>query len=411
MTETYQSGSIDINTLILFSSRGTLDLSKSLVSVSIYESIFTPGTICDLKVIDTKDQLGEMRLAGDETLLFEYSIPGTVTASFLFAIHELSDLGTLGSQKAKQYTLKGVSEEAMHSKTNYIQKSYDTLCSDMVEDIFRNYMMSNKQFVKEPTRGSQKIIIPHKNPYQAVNLIKQRAVSSKNQSPVYTFFENRQDEEQTFNFVTIESLFQLPVIKNFIYSYSPNIDIFRRVDDNILAFKIPNQFSSIEKIEMSAPTKVTTFNFTTWDFDSRIVQTPESNYKDGGTGSTISNEFQNKYFKAKIPPQALLPVDISQRPTTYIPETIADVGAYISQLAQNSVKIRVPGDTILTAGTMIDCFIPRQTGLTGPTQQDPLMSGKFLITRIHHKIGEFAEKPRYTCVIECIKGRYNESIV
>jgi hypothetical protein len=31
---------------------------------------------------------------------------------------------------------------------------------------------------------------------------------------------------------------------------------------------------------------------------------------------------------------------------------------------------------------------------------------KFLISRIHHKIAEFGEKPRYTCVIECIKGAY-----
>ena len=40
--------------------------------------------------------------------------------------------------------LKVVSEEALHSKTNYVQKNFNSPISDMVKDIHKNYMKSEK---------------------------------------------------------------------------------------------------------------------------------------------------------------------------------------------------------------------------------------------------------------------------
>jgi hypothetical protein len=140
------------------------------------------------------------------------------------------------------------------------------------------------------------------------------------------------------------------------------------------------------------------------------VQTSDANFKDGGKGTDVSSGFINRYFNARIPPQALIPVDISQRALTHIPESTADFQAYIAQILQNSLKIRVPGDTQLTAGVTINCTLPNRSGTTNNMQEDPLMSGKFLISRIHHKIGLLQERPRYTCIIEALKGRFEEGV-
>jgi hypothetical protein len=193
-------------------------------------------------------------------------------------------------------------------------------------------------------------------------------------------------------------------------SDAANVKFLRRGDDNIIAYKIPNQFSSTEKIAMGGPRRVTTFNFTTWKFDSKNVETSDSSFADGGKGTTTSSTFKNKYHSADIPPQAFIPVDISQKPESFIPEATPDLQAYVALLMQNSVRIKVIGDTVLTAGTTIDCEFPNRRATTGNVQEDPLITGKFLITRIHHRIGELADKPRYTCSIEAIKGRYEESI-
>jgi hypothetical protein len=410
MSNNYQLGDVEVRTLRIVSERGVTDLNGSFVSASVYESIFTPGIVCDIKVLDMNDQLGQLRLSGDETVLFDFYVMGSETTNYVFALHEMGELENVGAQKGKMYVLKCVSEEAMFAKTNFVQKSYNQLCSEMVEDIHLNYLKSIKPINVEMTRAPQKIVIPHKNPYEAITMIKRRSVSSDEKSSLYVYFENRQNEQQTLNFVTVESLFKQSPVKSFQMSDASNVKFLKRGDDNIIAYKIPNQFSSTEKIALGGPRRVTTFNFTTWKFETKNVETNDANFADGGKGTTTSSTFKNKYYTADIPPQAFIPVDISQKPETFIPESTPDLQAYVALLMQNSVRIKVIGDTVLTAGTTIDCEFPNRRATTGSVTEDPLITGKFLITRIHHRIGELADKPRYTCSVEAIKGRYEESI-
>jgi hypothetical protein len=406
----YNLGDIDVNELAIISERGTTQLRGSFVSASIYESIFTPGIVCDIKVLDMNDQLGQLRLVGDEIVYFDISVMGSERAPYNFALYELSELENVGAQKGKMYTLKCVSEEVMHAKTNIVQKSYNQLCSEMIQDILRNYLKSTKPLEFEPTRAPQRIIVPSRNPYEAVNLIKRRSVSAEGNSSLYMFFENRRNEQQTFNFITVESLFAEDPVKNFQMSDAVNVTIRRRGDDNIIAFRIPNQFNSADRITYGGPRRVTTFNFTTGSFETNVIETSDASFTDGGSGTLTSQSFRNRYLTTDNPQQSVIPVDISQRPETFIPESTPNLQAFIALMVQNSVKIKTIGDTILTAGSTINCELPNRRAFTGSFAEDPLITGKFLITRIHHRIGEAAEKPRYTCSIETIKGRYEESI-
>jgi hypothetical protein len=407
----YRPGDVNLITAAIVSERATIDLIGSVDTISVYESIFTPGIVCDIRVVDTNDLLGQARLIGDERVQLEFYVLGSDRAQYTFALHELSELENIGAQKGKSYTLKCVSEEAMHAKTNIIQKSYNQLCSEMVEDIHKNYLKSTKELVLEPTRAPQRVLIPSMNPYEAVNLIKRRSVSADQRSSFYCFFENRRQEEQTFNFVTIEGLFDTDPVKQFQMSDAVNITILAKGDDNILAFRVPNQFNSADRIAYGGPRRVTTFNFTTWEFETRIVQTDDSNFTGvGGSGGFTSGNFTNRYFTSDSPPQSIIPVDISQRPETFIPESTPDTQALVALLLQNAIRIRVIGDTILTAGVTIDCELPNRRGFTSPGTDDPLITGKILITRIHHRIARTGDRPRYTCIIEGIKGRYEDAL-
>lgn len=404
------SAELDITTFAVVSTRGLIDLKSSFVSASIYESIFTPGIVMDISILDTGDLLGAVRLSGDETVILEFNVPGATRVNLLLALHQLAEVESRGAQHAKRYVLKCVSEEALFAMTNYVQKSYTMLCSEIVKDLHENYLKSTKPLDVEPTRGPQSIVIANRNPYQAINLVRQRAVSVENRSSLFCFFENRGNEQQRFNFTTIERLFTQPVVKQFQQSDAINTSILNQTDNNILAFRIPQQFSSLDWIEYGGPRTINTFNFTTWQFESRTVQTSEENYRDGGEGRMQSDRFRNRYHNPVHAPQSMIPIDISQRPETNIAQSQADVQAYLSLLAQNSVRIRVPGDPRLTAGSMVDLRMPSRNGLTGPPQLDRFMSGKFLVSRIHHRIGEFTDQPRYTCIMECIKGGSEQGI-
>ena len=77
---------------------------------------------------------------------------------------------------------------------------------------------------------------------------------------------------------------------------------------------------------------------------------------------------------------------------------------------QNALKIRVPGDTALKAGDVINADIPVKSSTTEFKKNDPLLSGKFLISRLHHMIGGANDRPRYTCVVEIVKGNMETGV-
>ena len=407
----YKAGDVNIDTLLVISQRGSLDLSASFYVASIYESIFTPGIVCDIVVLDTNDQLGSLKLSGDEQVIFNISIQGGTKANYIFHLYELGDVTSKGAQKSKMYTLKCASEETMFAKTNTIKLNMNKLCSEMVQEIHNLY--SNKPINLEQTQGAQLFNITAQRPYEAIKFVKQFSVSAENKSSSYVYFESRQNNKQVFNFVTIESMFNGSVVKKFQQSDAINTNILISNDNNILAYSVPKQFNSMDKVLLGGPRQILSFNLTTHDFQSNVVTTTDTNYATGGSKtSDTSSGFISKYYSnISSPPQSFYFNDFSQKPATGLPENSPDYQAYLSILMQNSIKIRVPGDTVLTPGILINCVIPNKQGLSGPVNSDPLMSGNFVISRIHHRIGiKNVESPRYTCIVEGIKGKYDKGV-
>lgn len=418
--DNYELGDIEIDELILNSPRfGRKDLTNLLVSASIYESIFTPGIICDIKLSDRIDLLGSVKMVGDETITFNISVKDVefdsnrMNTKFTLAVHQLAELQSTGAQKSKMYTLKCVSEEAMYAKHCVIQKAYNNVnYEDMINDIVTTYLKSEKPFnYLDPTDTPQILLIPSKKPWEAISMIRKRAVSSDYESSLYFFFENRADGEPSFNFASVEYLLDQDVVKTFHQSDAINFSALEpfhyddiRKDNNIISYKIPNQFDSLQRIALGGANRVTTINFTSLELETKQdVSTDPINNK------MNSSAFASKYFNPDIAPQSVIPIDFVERPFTGIPEATQNLTSIVATMMQNSMKIKVIGDLILTAGAMIECTIPNKKDTT-TVSEDPLISGKFLISRIHHRIGEPTEKPRYTCILECIKGPYEEGI-
>ena len=406
--DSFSPGDISVTKFTVTSSRGTLDLSQSFTSASIYESIFTPGIVADITINDTKDVLGALKIFGDEVVEIVMSTPGGVTANYKLGVHSLEGVTSITSSlKSKTYVLKTVSEEALYAKNNYVQKSFNTQISEIVKKVHTDYLHSKKTIEVEDTKGSQKIIFPQLSPYKAIDLVRRRAISNENKSSLYVYFETRSGEQQVFKFVTIEKLFKGSSVKTFQHSDAINNSISTQNDNQILCLEIPNQFNSTDRIQVGGEMAVSRYNMQTQKYETKKYTPSLKDYTSGGSGEMNSSEFTNKYRKAKgqaAPKQLYIGEDTSARPNTHIPTNSADQQAYMSALMQNSVKLRVPGDLNIKAGDVITANIPKKTSTTENVSMDPILSGKFLVSRIHHDIGLAGDKPRYTCVIECIKG-------
>ena len=408
MSDSFAPGDIVVKTFSIKSDRGSLDLSKSFTSASIYESIFTPGIIIDVEVMDTDDQIGQLKISGDEEVTITFQVPGGATANYKMGISHLTEVkGNTSSLKHKIYKINMVSIEALKAKNNYVEKTYSAQISEIIKSIHKDYLQSTKKIEAEDTKGTQDIKFSHENPYRAIELAMKRAVSNENKSSLFVFFETRSGSDQIFKFTTVEKLFKGSSVKTFNQSSAVNVDMNSKNDNQIFAVETPNQFNAVDRIAIGGQVKVATFNFRTWEYTTNTLTKNSTDYTTGGKKDINTGAFTQKYRnpsgQAK-PRLLLIPVDTSQRAKTSIPTYIEDRQSFASTLMQGTVKIRVPGDLNLKAGDVITANLPTRKGTTDNPSNDSQLSGKFLISRIHHDIGKVGERPRYTCVIECLKG-------
>lgn len=410
--ESYVPGDILVRKFTISSDRGSIDLKTGFVSCSIYESIFTPGMMADVKILDDEDKLGEVKLVGDETVEMQFEVPGGITTNYKFAMHTLENVNMAsGTLNSKMYLVKLVSKEALNAKTNFVQKSFNTQISNMVQTIHKDFLKSDKEIEVEETKGTQKIVFPHYNPYKAIDMIRRRSVSNENTSSAFVYFETRSPEEQKFRFTTIEGLFDQDPVRSFKQQDTVGHSIYNEAVDNILALEIPHQFNIIDRIKVGGKRIVKSFDSRTHEYNTENREVKDTDQKTGGKGSYISSKEKAEYYDApKINPTSFIAKDWSQRPVTHIPEKTIEQQQYISTLMQNAVKMRVHGDFALVPGAIIEAKIPNKKTTTENKDEDPLISGKFLISRIHHQINEFGMNPRYTCVIECLKGNMEEGV-
>lgn len=394
MAVAFQPGDVLINTVMVISPRGSIDLSADLIEMKIYENIMVPNNICEITVIDGSDAIGGLLIQGDEQIGISFTTPGGATLNYVFALDLISVDAILGAQKAKQYTLHGVGQETLQSKTNYIQKAYNTIISSIVQDIHTNYLKSMNSLATEVTQGIQNILIPNIKPFEAIDLVRRRASSSSNPSSTFLYFQDCKGH----NFKTIEGMMNSKSVKIYIHSDALNTSIYINNFNNILDYEVPQIISSTERIDLGS------LNQRTSSFDLRT-----RNYKVNNQAPAAS-PFNSSLFKAMYGSAYglfnFIPFDSAARPQTYIPTSTPAQMSYLANIMQGWINLKCYGDTNITVGQVMTCNIPESISTTTNFQLDPLISGNYLISKICRQISSVETKPRYVDLIEGIRGSF-----
>jgi hypothetical protein len=400
-------GDVQVNSLTIKAAGGTLDLTTSFMSMSIYESIFTPGIVCYINVLDTDDQIGVIQLVGNEPVSLSIQVPGGEEQTYSFTVmSHHNNKGVTASMKSKMYTIKMISDESVHGHLNYTIKPGSTQISNLIKQVVTDLLHSQKNVIVEDTKGTQNIILNGgMSAHEAMAMIRKRAVSASNKSSFFVFYETRDAGKMAFKFSTIEQLFQGSSVKTFQQSDAINSDILAQTDNQILALETPSHFNALEILK-GAASDVIKYDLTTQTYNKTRTESTLNSYKSGGQGNMLSADAKSKFIdKAKnLKQHHIVQDNYKDRAVTGIAESAQDKSAYVSILAQNSLKFRTYGDFKLIPGAVVTLNIPTRSSTTDNKDNDSQLSGKFLISRIHHEIGLASESPRYTCVVECIKG-------
>ena len=402
MIDSTYAGEIVIDTLFLTGPRGSWEMKDIIMQTSVYENIFAKGTFATFKVLDVDDTIGDLLMSGEETILFQFHhiSPDTEEsqiATYIFAINKVTTIqGEGGLQKAKTYTIECVSPETLVARTGLIQKNWNNVpISSMVGDIFNSELGSPRGLANEPTKGGQDFRASNIKAFSAIEQLQKRGVSAVVDSSAYVFFENR----DSWHFQTLQALYLQDPIKILKQTDAIGSGHNDDLDQQIIHFTIVSMLNVEARLKMGAvATRVSTFDQRTRDFADKVFN-PTSFFNNGG--------FEGAY--SRIGKSLHIPLN-TRAPTSFIPSDSPGTATSAADMMQLIVQLQVFGDTIFQAGKTIDINIPKSVSLTAAVPPDPIVSGKFLISKLRHNIEASTTRPRYTCIVEGIRGNFNTEL-
>jgi len=188
-------------------------LGDAFVNLSLRENINENTVSGSITLIDNSGKMEFWPIVGEEKLELQAMTKGIVVTQYndatrksdyienTFRVTSITDIQRI-KERAIQFTLNFVSEEAILNLKKRVQKSYNSTIFSIVQDIFFDYLAENiavtgdrfSSYHVEDTVGVHSIAIPNMTPFQAINFLASRAVPANYpNSCSYFFYETFTD--------------------------------------------------------------------------------------------------------------------------------------------------------------------------------------------------------------------------
>jgi hypothetical protein len=238
------AGDVSIDKVRIITSKGVYqDITAQVITVQIYEDLFSPFITGSLIIKDSLDLVNLFPFAGEEQVELEISTPSLQRGNIKgrYYIYKLTDRELLGDRSVV-YQLHFISPEAIVDLNKKVSKVFSGKISDIVDTFIKdkNYgLESTKKLFTEPTSNNIKYISNYWTPVQNIMHCAE-ASANQNKVPNYVFFENRDG----FYYISLDSLYSADVYQNFVYDkYTrddrKNSGSIRNIEEDIF-FNITN---------------------------------------------------------------------------------------------------------------------------------------------------------------------------
>ena len=290
-----------------------------------------------------------------------------------------------------------------------------------------------------PHRSKISFVSPMWSPMKIINWLAKRTIGNENESPTFLFYETT----KAFYYTSIESLIDTQMKNNLLYSdyiyNTPNIEN-RTISSLNRAFATVKEVKFLSNLDVLNSQDLGHFTNSVYTFDLIKKEHKHWIYDHGmafndykhmesykfENGQYVQDEtkkynsifpfnvmrsYNTKNFMSTINPGVL---DSTEESIDLTPEKF--VGQRNSSLMDiNTLKlsIDVPGRTDCEVGKLIRFYYPSvsekndQTPETESALWDPLISGFFLITALHHHITPF----HHNMVMEIAKDSYRNALL
>jgi hypothetical protein len=411
----FQPGDVELVDIVLLSEdqERTYSLMTQCVGFDVYESILSPVMFAELVIADSIGLLQNFPILGGEFIKLSFKTPknkGT-PASFLFRVKGIENKQVNESNKRLTYTITCVSSELIiNSKTNQSLVGTDNI-STLIKNTLEDQLETNKPLFIDATAGMEKVVLTRMTPFQIIDYLRQRAVSTTYLSSSFCFFENRKG----FHFTTIEKLFEQAYKdddsdKLFFFDTSRKDGGENVTMRNIIAYNQMQYGDVIAQIRGGG------LNNQVHQFDIITGDVREVTYTDNlgadqfkstsptGTSSKPSTFTKNHGRSTSV--NKLIP-GRSDKPTGELAEKISRTRAYAQKISQNIVQIHIYGDSDISVGDVIRCRFPSGADDKDGQGTSRFTSGYYLVSKVRHIVLN-TDRPQFTQALELIKSDLEE---
>lgn len=387
-----------------------------LDTIDIYESIFTPHITADISLIDGANLREKYNISGDEDFEIEFVGYGNdQPLKYKLKIVELLGLIPNSNLRSKAYTLRAASQELLIESATTIAKSYASGTKEIVDDVVKNFLKSSKPLFIEETKDLPVTVIPYMTPFQAIDFIRQRAVSQKYKSSSFVFFETGEG----FFFTTIEGLLERGaaaspqkffqregISQNVKGSGITDFDSFRLFSNYTV--KSPfnlNRFFNDGALQSN----IAEYDITRKAYRRRQFLNSPSNKNfftfSTSTNPDITQEIFDKYSiyanKPYLIPFALYK-DTENKTDNFLYDSIPERLCFANILTQERTYIDIPGNTKIHAGSIIELDVPKYEATQSKKVQNKMDSGLYLVATVRHTIKN-ADTAKYDTHLELVR--------
>jgi len=436
-------GDIDVRKFTLVSASGQIiDLQSLVVDFSVYQSIFEHYIQCDLVLNDSVGLINTLRgdkdnniqggFTGGEVLIVSYrsNDESLKYKNHFFSLYELTDRKRI-EERSEAYFLSGISVEAYPAMSNKICRAYGgkagNIISKMVSSIVDEYVYNENikalhynyretagfRQIKtkdiDETIGLQKYIIPNLTVDDTIDFLAKES-DSPDHIPYYMFYEN----SSGFNFKNLSNLIKQDVKETFTYLPSNVAEGKNTAQDEnfdrtkIIMFDVIKQSNLVDNMQAGLYRSKTIHldllrkskREVIFDYDAYAPKYSKLQpYKIPGKIDSIplvrmlttrTGHDTDPFFAKEAPV-----------PKKY-GEVIAQSDSYETHIFNTIVEVTIPGDSELDAGDIIYLSIPSAaTTKDQDGDEDKYLSGKYLITKLRHKMLDGNDS--FTTILECAK--------
>ena len=385
---------INVARVISIPTNKAVDITRMITMLEVYGSVFDPTMVAVVHITDTTSILYNLPIAGEEVLELEIQSDGTDRPfEKTFFVRKPDDLQFDPNGSVTTLTLHCVSIEHIRGMAKRVSKGVKEQISKTVENILKDDIRTDGEVNVEESEGIETLVLPSLPCWDTIEMLRQRAVSTKYKSP-YLFFE----DSKGFNFVTVEGLIEQRKKDKPPQTFTSEPYMPTAGDDPHKSSVMERQKKNVENLVILKKADTASFigrggahnRVSVFDPLEKKLERIDTSYdkmKDEIVKQPLDDSF-NPHRSARL-------LEIVSEPTIeyLVPFDAANKSSFMNNVGKRQIFNRHFGDTqlaftmysdtTLEPGDVLRLEIPLTTG---SPEEDPQLTGNYMVTSFVHRI-------------------------